>query len=129
MSGPRAAVLGPIGRACGTCLVVLGLSCCDPKPESPRADADAGLETTPTRPAEPKVAAPPVDAPPVRKDGTVFAESELMGTAMSVNVWVGPDRDPGRAGAAIRDAFLEISRIEIFFMANPFMRIKSCSEG
>jgi thiamine biosynthesis lipoprotein len=52
------------------------------------------------------------DPPPLRDDGTLFAESELMGTRMSINVFVGPERDPARGAQAIRDAFAELSRIE-----------------
>lgn len=35
-----------------------------------------------------------------------------MGTRVSMNVWVGPDHDAGQAGAAIRDAFGEVARVE-----------------
>lgn len=54
----------------------------------------------------------PGDAPPVRKDGTIFAESELMGTRVTVNVWLPPGREASDAGAAIQAAFDEIARIE-----------------
>jgi len=52
--------------------------------------------------------------PPVRKDGTVFAESELMGTRVSINVWAGPPEqaDAAAAGQAIREAFAEMVRLE-----------------
>jgi FAD:protein FMN transferase len=48
----------------------------------------------------------------VRADGTLYAESELMGTRVSINLWVGPDKDAARASEAIADAMAEIARIE-----------------
>lgn len=51
-------------------------------------------------------------APPVRKDGTVFAQSELMGTSVSINLWLDPDRSATEAGVAIQAAFDEIARLE-----------------
>lgn len=50
-------------------------------------------------------------APPVRKDGTIYAETQQMGTRMAINVYVG-DRPAAPAGAAIEAAFAEIERIE-----------------
>src|SRR5690606_991748 len=32
-------------------------------------------------------------APPVRKDGTIYGEAELMGTRISINVFVAPGQD------------------------------------
>lgn len=63
--------------------------------------------------ADPKASqpAPARDGPPVRKDGTIYAETEQMGTRVSINLLVG-DRPPAEAGAAIEAAFLEIERIE-----------------
>lgn len=55
--------------------------------------------------------APAGPAPPLRKDGTVYAETQQMGTRMAINVHVG-DRAPAEAGAAIEAAFAEIERIE-----------------
>jgi FAD:protein FMN transferase len=48
----------------------------------------------------------------VRKDGTIFAASELMGTSVSINLWLDPDRSASEAGAAIQAAFDEIARLE-----------------
>ena len=55
--------------------------------------------------------APQRPPPPVRKDGTIYAETEQMGTRVSINVWVG-ENSPAQAGAAIEAAFAEIERIE-----------------
>ncbi len=49
--------------------------------------------------------------PPVRKDGTIYAESYHMGTRFSVNVWLG-DQAPAAAGRAIEAALDEVARIE-----------------
>jgi thiamine biosynthesis lipoprotein len=48
----------------------------------------------------------------IRHDGTIFAESELMGTRVSINVWVGASGDALAASEAITDAMTEIARIE-----------------
>lgn len=50
--------------------------------------------------------------PPVRKDGTLYAESELMGTRFSINLWLEPGKSASEGGAAIRDAIAEVDRIE-----------------
>ena len=49
---------------------------------------------------------------PIRKDGTVYAESVLMGTRVSFNVWLPPKRSAAEAGRAIEAAFAEIERID-----------------
>jgi thiamine biosynthesis lipoprotein len=48
----------------------------------------------------------------VRSDGTIFAETELMGTRASVNLWIGPGGDALAARDAITDAINEMARIE-----------------
>lgn len=63
--------------------------------------------TTPTPPPQPEP-----EAPPVRKDGTIFGESELMGTRVTINVWLDPRRDAAEAGAAMNAALAEMARIE-----------------
>ncbi len=55
---------------------------------------------------------PAGEAPPVRKDGTIFADGVLMGTSVSLNVWLDPGKDPRDAGDAMQAAFAEIARIE-----------------
>ncbi|MBV1862225.1 MAG: FAD:protein FMN transferase [Nannocystaceae bacterium] len=67
--------------------------------------------------AKPKAAPRTIDAadertPPVRRDGTMFGTSELMGTTVSLNVFVGPDGDAVKAGFAMQDALAEMARIE-----------------
>jgi thiamine biosynthesis lipoprotein len=51
-------------------------------------------------------------APPVRKDGTIFADGVLMGTSISLNVWLDPGKSAAEAGDAMQAAFAEIARIE-----------------
>lgn len=79
-------------------------------PHQPAELESAGLEL----PAGPTQAGRPGDTPPIRKDGTVFAESELMGTRVSINVWAGePEHaDAVAAGTAVREAFAEMVRLE-----------------
>jgi len=48
----------------------------------------------------------------VRADGTIFAETELMGTRVSINVWIGEAGDALGASEAITDAINEMARIE-----------------
>ncbi|HFE44344.1 MAG TPA: FAD:protein FMN transferase [Nannocystis exedens] len=52
------------------------------------------------------------EPPPVRKDGTLYAESELMGTRFSINLWLEPGKSAREGGQAIRDAIAEVDRIE-----------------
>lgn len=49
---------------------------------------------------------------PIRADRTVFGESQLMGTRVSINVYVGQAKSGVAAGQAITEAFQEIARIE-----------------
>jgi thiamine biosynthesis lipoprotein len=76
-----------------------------------RADEDR-------RPAEPRASAEiqakakAEAASLVREDGTIFAETELMGTRVSINLWVGPRGDALAASEAITDAIHEMARIE-----------------
>jgi thiamine biosynthesis lipoprotein len=93
---------GPSTRAAAA--LALLLACGAPPAPTPAPTP------TPTPTVAPP-ATPPRDPPPVRKDGTVFAETEQMGTRVTINLWVG-DRDPADAGAAIEAAFAEIERIE-----------------
>lgn len=70
-----------------------------------------------TQPAKaaPKAEQAPSDKGPLRKDGTIFAESTLMGTRVSINVYVGmaASLDTQKtAQDAMRKAFHEIARIE-----------------
>lgn len=48
----------------------------------------------------------------IRSDGTIFAESELMGTRVSINLWVGEGGNALEGTEAISDAMAEIARIE-----------------
>jgi thiamine biosynthesis lipoprotein len=68
---------------------------------------------TPAEPVAEPVAEPaPVRPdPPVRKDGTIYAEAYQMGTRFSINLWVG-EQSPAAAGVAIEAALAEIERIE-----------------
>lgn len=51
-------------------------------------------------------------APPVRKDGTIYADAELMGTRVSLNVWLPPGKTAAEAGTAMQAALDAMSRIE-----------------
>ncbi len=87
----------------------------------PSSDAAARGDDRPTEDrddsegdGEPRVArdASPPQEVPVRRDGTIFAESVLMGTKWSINVYVGPGTSSAGAGEAIQAAFDEVARIE-----------------
>lgn len=88
-------------------LVALLLACGQAKETGPKDH----VPPTPAPKDSPAAPAPARPAPPVRKDGTIYAETEQMGTRMAINVHVG-DRDPAEAGAAIEAAFAEVERIE-----------------
>jgi thiamine biosynthesis lipoprotein len=81
---------------------------------------DSEIPAAPPRTAEP-FALPTADpgtqaaareGPPVRKDGTIYGESELMGTRVSINVWLDPGREAALAGDAMDAALAEMARIE-----------------
>ncbi len=52
--------------------------------------------------------------PPLRKDDTVWAGAEMMGTRFSIKVWVDLEagQTPRAAGRAIQEAYAEIDRLE-----------------
>jgi thiamine biosynthesis lipoprotein len=89
--------------------LIAAVLACTPTPEP--APTPAPTSTPP--PPVTKAAAPaePGEPPPVRKDGTIYAEAFQMGTRFSINLWVG-DRPAVEAGAAIEAALAEIERIE-----------------
>jgi len=97
----------PIRRAAvrARCLsiAVLGLLACSREPEQAPARTDD--PTPPQRDASEA-------AELVRADGTIYAESELMGTRVSINLWIGKGGDALAASEAITDAIAEIARIE-----------------
>lgn len=83
-------------------LAAIFLLACNP-PASPTPTPTPAPVAAPAEPERPP--------PPVRKDGTIYAEAYQMGTRFSINVWVG-DRSPATAGVAIEAALAEIERIE-----------------
>ncbi|MFV8751689.1 FAD:protein FMN transferase [Nannocystaceae bacterium ST9] len=92
--------------------IVLGLAlACSSEPRE-RVDERSPAPEPPLRADEPPPPTEPEEPPPIRPDGTIFAETELMGTHVSINLWLAPDEDAVEAGKAIRDAMAEISRIE-----------------
>lgn len=94
-------------RWCAAALV-LALACGPAPTPTPAPAEPPATEPPATEPPATEPARPP---PPVRKDGTIYAETEQMGTRVAINVWVG-EGSPARAGAAIEAAFAEIERIE-----------------
>lgn len=103
-------------RRVAASLLTLLLLACDAAPPAPSTPAPAPAATaTPPQPAAPEPTPAPAKAagaPPVRKDGTIYAESALMGTHFSINLWLEPERTAAEAGVAIQAAFDEIARIE-----------------
>lgn len=87
---------------------------CSKAEAPPPAPKPSPLPAAPAQTAPPAPALPPANAgaPPVRRDGTMFGTSELMGTTVSLNVYVGPDGDAAKAGTAMQDALAEMARIE-----------------
>jgi len=101
--------------AAGLAFMVLVSVACN-EPASRQGEAERVPEPA-AAPAPAPVRAPPhtgEESPPIRKDGTVYAESELMGTRVSINVWAGPPAtaDAAAAGLAVREAFAEMVRLE-----------------
>lgn len=54
----------------------------------------------------------PSPGPPVRKDGTIYADTELMGTRVSLNVWLSPDKTAVQAGAAMEAALAAMVEVD-----------------
>ncbi len=50
--------------------------------------------------------------PPVRRDGTIMADAEMMGTRFSINLWLDAAKTPQQAAKAIEMAFMTMQRIE-----------------
>jgi thiamine biosynthesis lipoprotein len=90
-------------RCFATLTATLALACGPTPTPTPVPVPGPAVNAEPTAPQRPP--------PPVRKDGTIYAETEQMGTRVSINVWVG-ENSPAQAGAAIEAAFAEIERIE-----------------
>ena len=93
-------------------MLALGWAGCS-KSEAPTPQPS--LPSPAPSPTPPKPKAPPLpeaEGPPIRRDGTMFGTSELMGTTVSINVYVGPDGDAVKAGKAMQDALAEMARIE-----------------
>ena len=82
--------------------------CRSGEPAGADAEAEAAAKSTQAPPATREADAREL----VRADGTLFAETELMGTRASVNVWLRPEDDAAAAQLAIRDAIYEMARIE-----------------
>lgn len=82
-----------------------------PTPE-PTPAAPTPQPVAPPKQAKKAPPIPPPDGPPVRRDGTMYGTSELMGTTVSLNVFVGPDGNAAKAGKAMEDALAEMARIE-----------------
>jgi FAD:protein FMN transferase len=101
----------PLARTLGFGLS-LSLGCPAPQDQAdkadkaePRSTTHGGSEASPSATAD-------AAAELIRADGTIFAETELMGTRVSINVWVGPHGDALAAREAITDAMTEIARLE-----------------
>ncbi len=90
----------------GLALVLAAPGCRDRAPPSEAVGGEGG------GPSPPPPASSRPAAPPVRKDGTVYAEGVLMGTRVSFNVWLPPGQSAEAAGAAIEAAFAEVDRLE-----------------
>lgn len=81
------------------------------KPQ-PDAEPDSKFDASATPRVEPEPEPDAQEGPPVRKDGTIYASAELMGTRVSLNVWLPPGKTPEQAAAAMQAALDEMARIE-----------------
>lgn len=100
--------------ASGIGLVALALAGCGSDSPAPAAPSPRTATPSKALPAPPAPAVgddAPDEAPPVRDDGTMFGTAELMGTAVSLNVFVG-EGSTAKAGKAMQAALDEMSRIE-----------------
>jgi thiamine biosynthesis lipoprotein len=98
-----------MARAGLFCLGLIALAGCSrPTEQTPAKSDEQQAHTTEAPPQRSADEA----AELVRPDGTIFAESELMGTRVSINVWIGKGGDALGASEAITDAMAEMARIE-----------------
>jgi FAD:protein FMN transferase len=96
---------------CCLVLPLIGPGCKDESSSKTSAQARAQPDSEDVAsPDQPEAARR--SGPPVRKDGTIFADTEMMGTRVSINVWIDPGRDPSDAQRAVEAAFDEMARIE-----------------
>jgi thiamine biosynthesis lipoprotein len=72
------------------------------------ADPNTATPLSPSHTDAPDLTTPP----PVRADGTILADATMMGTRVSINLWLEPGQDPISAGEAIEAAFAEMGRLE-----------------
>lgn len=103
-------------------LAVLFVHGCDRDAEPSTANDPVetpALRDAATAPREPESTAEiaaiddaPASAPPVRKDGTIYGEAELMGTRVSINVYLDAGHTAAQAGVAMQAALEEMARIE-----------------
>lgn len=95
--------------------VLLALACgaCQSDPATaPGRDAKPDPDPPAQPAADPRSTEAASAAPEVAADGTIYAEAELMGTRVSMRVWLDDPARAAAAGEAVREAFAEISRIE-----------------
>ena len=89
--------------------IALVLGACDDAAKTPPSKStpasEAKAKPAPEAEAKPK-------GPPVRDDGTIFGSSELMGTRVSINVFLEPGKSSAKAGEAMQAALDEMARIE-----------------
>ncbi len=91
-------------------VLALALQCGEAPPEpTPTHDTPAKQEPAKQEPAKQE---PVPEGPPVRADGTIFGSSTLMGTNVSINVWLEPGTSAAAAGQAMEAALAEMARIE-----------------
>lgn len=76
-----------------------------PARDEPQPAAAPEAPPTPERTQE-------TQGPPMRRDGTILGTSELMGTRVSINVYVGDAERTAAAGEAMNAALAEMARIE-----------------
>lgn len=90
-------------------VILVGLACnAGSAPDTPRL-APTQAQPSPTQSEPP---ASDIQGPPVRKDGTIYGETELMGTRVSINLYLPADKTPAEAGRAMQSALDEMARIE-----------------
>lgn len=99
--------IGKRGQYLAALVTFCSMNACKSPVSSIPAHRPASVKSKPDAPA---LAA--ANQVPIRADRTVFGESNLMGTRVSINVYVGPAKSGAPAGQAITQAFSEIARIE-----------------
>jgi thiamine biosynthesis lipoprotein len=92
--------------------MLLVLAACNEPAPTPEAKAKPEPAKKAAPELEPGPEPEPEPGPPVRQDGTIYGSSQLMGTSVSINVFLDAGKSTAKAGEAMQAALDEMARLE-----------------